>query len=161
MLSQSQVDNLRTWTQLPVNLPAQATPAQKAGSLYAAALAHQLLREPQAAHRQWQALQALTTQSIAAARLSRLLGAELQAARGEYPQVVQSLQPSAMTRRWPRPELVAIAQSLAQLPAHPATATVVEQLRQQVQDTPHDGQAWNLLATLLAGQGQQLASLRA
>jgi predicted Zn-dependent protease len=161
VLSQSQVDNLRTWTQLPVNLPAQATPAQKAGSLYAAALAHQLLRELQAARQQWLALQALTAPNLAAARLSRLLGAELQAARGEYAQVVQSLQPSAMTRRWPRPELVAIAQSLAHLPAHPATATVVQQLRQQVQDTPHDAQAWNLLATLLAGQGQPLASLRA
>jgi predicted Zn-dependent protease len=161
VLSQSQVDNLRTWTQLPVNLPAQATPAQKAGSLYAAALAHQLLREPDAARRQWQALQALTAPNLAAARLTRLLGAELQAARGEYAQVVQSLQSSAMTPRWPRPELVAIAQSLAHLPAHPTTATVVQQLRQQVQDTPHDAQAWNLLATLLAGQGQALAALRA
>ena len=161
VLSQSQVDSLRAWTQLPVNLPPQATPAQKAGSLYAATLAHQMLREPERARQQWQALQALTASHTAAARLTRLLGAELQAARGEHAQVVQGMQPSSMVARWPRPELVAVAQALAQLPGHPATATAVQQLRAQVQATPYDGQAWNLLATLLAGQGQKLTSLRA
>ena len=161
VLSQSQVDSLRAWTQLPVNLPPQATPAQRAGALYAATLAYQLLREPQAARQQWQNLQTLTTQNTAAARLSRLLGTELLAARGEYAQVVQTLLPSSMTVRWSRPELVAVAQSLAHLPGHPATATVLQQLRQQVQNTPHDAQAWNLLATLLSGQGQKLPSLRA
>ncbi len=161
VLSQSQVDSLRAWTQLPVNLPPQATPAQQAGSLYAAALAHQLLREPEPARQQWQRLQALTASNTVAARLSRLLGAELQAARGEHAQVVQGLQPSSMVSRWPRPELVAVAQSLTHLPGHAAVPGVVQQLRQQVQGTPHDAQAWNLLATLLAGQGQKLASLRA
>ena len=161
VLSQSQVDSLRAWTQLPVNLSAQATSAQKAGSLYAAALAHQMLREPEQARKQWQALQAVTAANTVAARLTRLLGAELLAARGEYAQVVQSLQPSSMVGRWPRPELVGVAQALAHLPGHPATATVVQQLRQQVQTTPHDAQAWNLLGSLLARQGQKLASLRA
>ena len=161
VLSQSQVDNLHAWTQLPANLSPQATPAQKAGSLYAATLAHLLLREPQLAQKHWQSLQALTASTTAAARLSRLLGAEWQAARGEYAQVVQGLQPSSMVTRWPRPELVAMAQSLAHLPGHPATPGVVQQLRLQVQNAPYDAQAWNLLATLLAGQGQKLASLRA
>lgn len=161
VLSQSQVDSLRAWTQLPQSLPSQATPAQKAGSLYAAALAHQMLREPDAARKQWQALQTLTASNTAAARLSRLLGADLQAARGEYAPLVQSLQPSSMVSRWPRPELVGVAQALSHLPGHPATATVVQQLRLQVQTTPHDAQAWNLLGTLLAAQGQKLASLRA
>jgi len=161
VLSQSQVDSLRAWTQLPVNLPPQATPAQKAGSLYAAALAHQMLREPDQARKQWQALQVLTDTHPAAARQSRLLGAELQAARGEYAQVVQGMQPSSMVARWPRPELVALAQSLSHLPQHPSIPSVVQQLRLQVQSTPHDAQAWNLLAALLALQGQKLASLRA
>lgn len=161
VLSQSQVDSLRAWTQLPVNQPPQATPAQKAGNLYAAALSHVLLREPQQAQKQWQSLQALVAQNTAAARLGRLLGAELLAARGEYAQVVQGLQPSSMVPRWSRPELVAVAQALAHLPGHPSTASVVQQLRQQVQGVPHDAQAWNLLATLLAGQGQSLAALRA
>ncbi len=161
VLSQSQVDPLRAWTQLPVNLSAQATAAQQAGSLYAAALAHMMLREPRHAREQWLKLQALTAHQSTAARLSRLLGAELQAAQGEHAQVVQLLQPSSMVARWPRPELVAVAQSLAQLPGHPASAAVVQQLRLQVQTTPHDAQAWNLMATLLAGQGQKIASLRA
>lgn len=161
VLSQSQVDSLRAWTQLPASLSGQATAAQKAGSLYAAALAWQLLREPVQARQQWQALQTLTASNTVASRLTRLLGAELQAARGEHAQMVQALQPSSMLSRWPRPELVAMAQSLIHLPGHPSTGSVVQQLRQQVQNTPHDAQAWNLLAALLAGQGQKLASLRA
>ena len=161
VLSQSQVDSLRAWTQLPVNLPAQATPAQKAGSLYAATLAHQMLHEPEQARKQWQALQALTAPYIAEARLTRLLGTELMAAQGDYAQVVQSTQPSSMLARWPRPELVTVAQALAHLPKHPATASVVQQLRLQVQNNPYDAQAWNLLGTLLGAQGQKLASLRA
>ena len=161
VLSQSQVDSLRAWTQLPTHLPAQASTAQKAGSLYAATLAWQMLREPGQAHQQWKLLEALTSAQTSATRLTRLLGAELMAARGEHAQVVKSLQPSSMVGLWPRPELVAIAQSLAQLPGHPVTGTVVQQLRMQVQKTPHDAQAWNLLASLLAGQGQKLASLRA
>ena len=161
VLSQSQVDNLRAWTQLPVSLPAQATPAQKAGSLYAATLAHQLLREPERARQQWQALQTVTANHMAAARLTRLLGAELQAAAGQYAQVVQGTQPSLMVAQWPRPELVTVAQALAHLPQHPAVASAMQQLRLQVQNTPHDAQVWNLLGTLLAGQGQKLASLRA
>ena len=161
VLSQSQVDSLRAWTRLPLTLPAQATPMQQAGSLYAAALAHQMLREPEQAQQQWQRLQALTASHPAAARLTRLLGAELQAARGEHAQVVQGLMPSVMVGRWPRPELVAVAQSLARQPGHPAVAAVVQQLRMQVQDTPHDAQAWNLMATLMAAQGQKLGSLRA
>ncbi|MFM7025758.1 MAG: M48 family metalloprotease [Limnohabitans sp.] len=161
VLSQSQVDSLRAWTQLPANLPAQATPAQKAGSLYAAALAYSLLRETEQARRQWQSLQTLTAAQTTAARLSRLLGAELLAARGEHAQAVQDLLPSVMTARWPRPELVATAQSLMHLPGHPQVARVIEELRQQLQAAPHDAQAWNLLASLLAGQGQKLASLRA
>ncbi len=161
VISQSQVDSLRAWTRLPLNLPAQATTAQLAGSLYAAAMAHQMLREPEQARQQWQRLQSLTAGHSAAARLSRLLGAQLLAARGEHAQAVQDLLPSVMVSRWPRPELVALAESLARLPGHPAVAQVVQQLRQQVQDTPHDAQAWNLLATLMAGQGQKLGSLRA
>ena len=161
VLSQSQVDSLRAWTQLPVSLPAQATPAQKAGSLYAATLAHQLLREPERARQQWQALQTVTANHMAAARLTRLLGAELQAAAGQYAQVVQGTQPSLMVAQWPRPELVTVAQALAHVPQHPAVASAMQQLRLQVQNTPHDAQVWNLLGTLLAGQGQKLASLRA
>ncbi len=161
VLSQSLVDSLRAWTRWPASLPAQATPMQQAGSLYAAALAHQLLREPEQAQQQWQRLQALTAEQPAAARLARLLGAELRAARGEHALVLQGLQPSVMQGRWPRPELVLAAQSLVRLPGHPAIAVVQQQLRLQVQEAPHDAQAWNLLAGLQAAQGQSLAALRA
>lgn len=161
VLSQSQVDSLRLWTQLPQHQTAQTTAAQQAGNRYAATLAHQLLREPAEAQRQWRALQQLTAAHSTTARLTRLLGAELLAAQGQHAQVVQTLQPSSMVSRWPRPELVAVAQALAHLPGHAASASVTQQLRQRVMSSPQDAQAWNLLASLLLAQGQKLASLRA
>ena len=54
-----------------------------------------------------------------------------------------------------------MAQAVVHLPGHPALSTVVDQLRQWVQNTPYDAQAWNLLASLLAAQGQRLPALRA
>ena len=159
VLSQSQVDQLRAWTELPSSLPAQATTAQRAGSLYAAALAWQRLQAPEAAQRAWQALVPLTQGHAEAARWARLLGLELQAARGEHAQVVQALSTGGPKARWARPELVALAQSLLHLPGHPATQTAIEQLRLRVQSP--DPQAWTLMASLLAAQGQPLAALRA
>ncbi|MEN9888703.1 MAG: repeat-containing protein YfgC precursor [Pseudomonadota bacterium] len=161
VLSQSQVDSLRLWTQLPQHSSDQASTAQKAGNLYAAALAHLLLREPEAAQRQWRALQTLTADQALPARMTRLLGAEWMAAQNQHAQVVQALAPTAPLARWARPELMAVAQSLLHLPGHPATPSVTQQLRQQVQSSPHDAQAWRMLASLLAMQGQKLAALRA
>lgn len=161
VLSQAQVDSLRLWTQLPQHQTPQTTPAQQAGHHYAAALAHMLLREPTEAQRQWLALQQITAAHSSAARLARLLGAELQAAQGQHAQVVQTLHPSSMLSRWPRPELMAVAQALAHLPGHPARASVTQQLRQRVHSSPQDAQAWSLLGSLLLAQGQKLASLRA
>lgn len=165
VLSQSQVDQLRAWTQMPSSLPAQASLAQRAGALYAAALAWQRLREPEAAQRSWLALQALQAQQppgqghAQAERWVRLLGLELQAARAEHAQVVQALLATGPRNRLARPELVALSQSLLHLSGHPAVSVAIEQLRLQVQ-TP-DPQAWALLAGLLAAQGQGLAALRA
>lgn len=159
VLSQSQVDQLRAWTQLPTSLPAQATPAQRAGALYAAALAWQRLREPEAALRAWQTLQPLTAGHAQATRWTRLLGLELQAARGEHAQVVQALGAGGAHAGLGRPELVALSQSLLHLPGHPGTPAAIEQLRLRAQSP--DPQAWTLLAGLLATQGQGLATLRA
>ena len=161
VLSQSQVDSLRQWTLLPQHPSAQATPAQQAGNVYAATLAHLLLREPAEAQRQWRALQALTAEQALPARMTRLLGAELLAAQNQHAQVLQMLAPASPQGRWARPELMAVAQSLVHLPGHLATASVTQQLRQQVQSSPQDAQAWRLLASLLLAQGQKLASLRA
>jgi len=161
VLAQTEVDSLQSWTQLPAHLTPASTPAQQAGALYAAALAHQLLRDTAAAQRRWQALQHVTASHSAAARQTRLLGAQLMAARGEHAQAVQYLLPAGPHQRWPRPELMGLAQSLALLSGHPAIAPAIEQLRQQVLDAPLDAQAWRLLAGLLNTQGQKLAALRA
>jgi predicted Zn-dependent protease len=56
---------------------------------------------------------------------------------------------------------MATAQALVRLPATPARAEILKQLREQVQAFPLDAQGWNTLANLLAVQGQILPSLRA
>ena len=56
---------------------------------------------------------------------------------------------------------MAAAQALLQLPPNPARDRVTRQLRDRVAQAPHDAQAWNVLASLLALQGQPLLSLRA
>jgi predicted Zn-dependent protease len=60
-----------------------------------------------------------------------------------------------------RPELMAVAQAVQRLPGHALQTEITRQLRQRVFVAPHDAQAWNALAGLLAVQGQALAGLRA
>jgi predicted Zn-dependent protease len=50
---------------------------------------------------------------------------------------------------------------LLRLPPHSARTRITQQLREQVTQAPLDAQAWNTLASMLALQGQTLASLRA
>jgi hypothetical protein len=56
---------------------------------------------------------------------------------------------------------MALAQVLQRLPGHALVPPVMAQLRQVVQQTPLDAQAWDRLSALLLLQGQALASLRA
>jgi predicted Zn-dependent protease len=160
VMSQNGVDALKSWTQDSKASSAQATPAQKAGALYAAALAHFQLKESDASERALQSLLALTTATPQAKRLATLLQAELAIRQERFAEALQILD---VTRTQPlqRPELIAAAQALLRLPAHPARTRIIQELRDQVTQAPNDAQAWNILASMLAIQGQALPSLRA
>jgi predicted Zn-dependent protease len=167
VLSQSSPDALKAWIQGPAALPSTASAADQAAALYAATLSHVLLRDAPATQRHLQALGTLVQSQrhlpshAAAQRWWRLLQAEV-AERQENPTLaLQALAPEAGRQTWQRPELMAVAQVLQRLPEHPWVPAVVAQLRQVVQQTPWDAQAWDRLSALLSLQGQGLASLRA
>lgn len=164
VMSQNSVEALRAWTQDSKANSAQASPAQKAGALYAATLAHLQLRDTAAAERTWQTLSQsvsqMTAQATEAKRLVTLLQAEVATQQERFGVALQVLQ--TLGGKAPqRPELLATAQALLRLPAHPLRADITRQLREQVTQAPHDAQAWDTLASMLALQGQTLASLRA
>ncbi|MEY4693963.1 MAG: repeat-containing protein YfgC precursor [Pseudomonadota bacterium] len=169
VLSQNSVEALKAWTQDTKATSPQATPAQKAGALYAATLSFLQLRDMAAAERQLQALILTVAQDAPAKRLATLLQAEVAVKQERFEQafqVLQSLNASPLTapqqpQALPRPELMATAEVLLRLPPHPARVAVTQQLRDQVVLAPHDAQAWNTLARLYALQGQTLLSLRA
>ena len=160
VFSQNSVEALRAWTQNEQATSAQTTPAQKAGALYAATLAHLQLRDTVAAERSWLALSQWGPQNAEAKRLITLLQAEIAAKQTRFDLVLQLLLPQGPAEL-KRPELMAAAQALLQLPPNPARDRVTRQLRDRVAQAPHDAQAWNVLASLLALQGQPLLSLRA
>ncbi|WP_353245457.1 M48 family metalloprotease [Limnohabitans sp.] len=167
VLSQSSPDALKAWIQGPAALPNTASAADQAAALYAASLSHLLLRDAAATQRHVQALGALVQSQrhlpsyAAAQRWWRLLQAEVAERQDNPAQAVPFLTPEAGQQTWQRPELMALAQVLQRLPGHALVPPVMAQLRQVVQQTPLDAQAWDRLSALLLLQGQALASLRA
>ena len=167
VLSQSSPDALKAWIQGPAALPNTASAADQAAALYAASLSHLLLRDAAATQRHVQALGALVQSQrhlpshAAAQRWWRMLQAEVAERQDNPAQAVQVLTPEAGQQTWQRPELMALAQVLQRLPGHALVPPVMAQLRQVVQQTPLDAQAWDRLSALLLLQGQALASLRA
>ena len=160
VMSQNGVEALKAWTQDSKATSAQATPAQKAGALYAATLAHLQLREGGAAERALKSLLPLVAPNPEAYRLVTLLQAELAIRHERFESALQTLE-AGSSKHFKRPELMAVAQALIRLPPHPASATTIQQLRDLVRQSPNDAQAWNTLASMLSLQGQTLPSLRA
>ena len=160
VMSQNGVEALKAWTQDSKATSAQATPAQRAGALYAATLAHLQLREGDAAERALQSLLPLTAPNPEARRLATLLQAELAIRQERFASALQTLD-AASSKPFKRPELMVAAQALLRLPPRPERAAITFELRQLVTQAPNDAQAWNTLASMLNLQGQALPSLRA
>ncbi|PIT83516.1 M48 family metalloprotease [Limnohabitans sp. 15K] len=166
-MSQNSPEALKAWTQDGKATSAQATPAQKAGALYAATLAHLQLRNASEAERTATALSGVVSSLVLpnapqsdALRLVTLLQAEVAAKNDRFAQALKTLE-SLNHTTLPRPELMATAEAFLRLPEQPGRTKITQLLREQVTLNPHDAQAWNTLARLLAMQGQMLASLRA
>ncbi len=177
VLSQNTPDALKAWIQEAEQPSPQDGVAQRAGKLYAATLAYLQQRNMAAAERSLQQLQELvkksapTNSSVAQAsaapvaltveRWLTLLSAEVAMKQDLFELALKVLLPGRALPDLARPELMAAAQAVQRLPGHALQTEITRQLRQRVFVAPHDAQAWNLLAGLLAAQGQALAGLRA
>jgi predicted Zn-dependent protease len=177
VLSQNTPDALKAWIQEAEQPSPQEGPALRAGKLYAGTLAYLQQRNIAAAERSLQALREFVKKSVptdlptlqtsasplalSVGRWMSLLSAEVAMKQDRFEAVLQHLLPGGALPDLPRPELMAVAQAVQRMPQHALQADITGQLRQRVLVAPHDAQAWNLLASLLFTQGQNLAGLRA
>nr|MBP7353945.1 peptidase M48 [Comamonas sp.] len=159
-------DALRQWAALPTQHSfAQQTPAQQAGTLYAAIHGLLQLRDLAGAEALLPRLQALTQGDAAAQRQTLWLAAELALAAERPQQALQRLEqlPPAPAAQHPNPEaerttLLQRAQALSMLHR---SAEVAGALQTWVSDHPQDAAAWQALARASRESGQPLRALRA
>ena len=183
VLSNTDVDALRAWQAdaASASLSTQAAPRQ-AGVWYGAALAASQLRDFAQARIYQERLLGLVAGDASAARLARLLQAEIalragdasgaQAALNLVPPASAGATPSGAGKQAPvsgRPELflaaqLALPQSAGgQTNTNDSTALAAVALRLQtwVVAHPRDAQAWQLLSSVQSAQHQTLRALRA
>ena len=156
VLSDTSVDALRDWGMLAASPGLDgASLNQQAGTLYGAAVAAGRLRDFAAAGRHHERLDAITRQDGRAARLVRLLGAEL-ALGNDNPQKALALAqvPQAAPAR---PEL--LLATLAQIRTGQAKEAA-QALQSWVAIHPRDAQAWQLLSGAQSAGGQRLGAIR-
>jgi predicted Zn-dependent protease len=130
------------------------SPARQTGVLYAATLAASKLRDPAAAARLLARLQSAAASEPRAARLAKLLEAEVALAAGDATRALAVIDANASGR----PELLLAAK--AQLQTGRA-AEAVQRLQTRVAGQPKDATAWQLLARAYHAQGQPLRGIRA
>ncbi|MDO8279875.1 MAG: M48 family metalloprotease [Burkholderiaceae bacterium] len=157
VLSGPGVDMLRAWVaEASASVFAGYSVPRKAGVLYAAALASVNLREFREAQRLAAQLSLLLSSSLAqdagAARLARLLSAEVDLAAGLPASAVALAAESA------RPELMLSSRALI---AAGRAAEAAQALQTRTTLHPRDASAWELLSGAYAEQGQQLRAIRA
>jgi predicted Zn-dependent protease len=154
-LSVPGVDVLRGYVTAaePAHL-ADMTPAQRVGALYAAALASASLRDSPAAARFAAQLVPLTAADPDAARLAKLLTAELALLAGDAARAAALVDDKSEHR----PEIILLSQ--AQIRAGHA-AEAASRLQTWVALHPRDAQAWQILGASYTAQGQTLRAIRA
>lgn len=158
VLSFSAMDDLRSWGPRAEGADFERqSPLLQAGGLYGAAFAALKLRDA-AATQMWMArLAEVTRGDAAAARLARLLGAEVALTFNDARQALDltGASPSANPRR---PEALLGAQALLGT-GQPSIAAA--QLQNWVTAHPRDAMAWQLLSSAYAAQGQTIRAVRA
>ena len=158
VLAQPGVDVLRLWMAEPDSSGfAQGPAGRRVAALYAAALSASKLREVLVARQMVERLEPLVRGDAAAARLLRLLSAEVEMAAGN-PKPAAML---ALSGQGPRPELLLAAQArLSQAPTSGADE-VAQSLQTWVSLHPRDATVWQALAAARLAAGQPLRALRA
>lgn len=165
VLSHIDTESRRTTVQAASNPQlSQSTLVRQAGVLYGAALAASVQRDFAVAERLLGQLQRLLRDVAPAARLLRLLGAELALAEGRPALVLERLPngPLGQSSGKPlRPELFLWAQAVTQAGQAAPLSQAAQQLQTWVANWPRDAQAWQLLSAVYAAQGQGLSAVRA
>ncbi|MEO8121821.1 MAG: peptidase M48, partial [Rhodoferax sp.] len=149
-------------------LASMAAPRQ-AGALYGAALAASRLRDFPRAKLYLERLMALVPADAWALRLSRWLEAEIALSAGDAPRAAAVLNASPGGRNEGgadaagprRPELFLAVQLALQTGQGAAAGEAAQRLQSWVAAHPRDAQAWQLLSSAYAAQGQSLRAIRA
>jgi len=155
VLANAGVDALRAWERERLDQRRSGDAALQAGTLYGATLAGLKLRDFVAAASALQALQAVVRADPAAARLARLLAAELALAQGDAAAAGRALAGGAAASR---PEVLLRAQVGLQ---GGDAAGAAQMLQTWLADQPGDAQAWQWLARADAAQGRTVEAIRA
>ncbi|WP_175544948.1 M48 family metalloprotease [Variovorax sp. OV329] len=159
VLARGGVDQLRLWVDAAGSTDFdKGSPAQQAGTLYAASLSAAQLRDFEQARALAARLVTRTNGDASASRLARLLSAEVELIAGTPARAT----PWIDTKAKERPEQFQAAQWAVATRQTPAQqAPVVQGLRDRVARDPRDAGAWRLLSNLYNAQNEPLRALRA
>jgi predicted Zn-dependent protease len=171
VLAQPGVGALRAWANeaTDTNMETQAL-NKRIGILYGAALSLMQLRDFSAARALLPRLRLALGGHAEALRIVQLLEMEMSFKENDMRGALRALSSTTQlpSSQWQRPELIFVAQASARLQtASPSIETSqllaksVSALQAWVLQSPQDAQAWQILASALAAQGRNLASLRA
>jgi predicted Zn-dependent protease len=157
VLSFSAMDDLRGWAARAEGAAfASQTPVMQAANLYGSAFAALKLRDAPSAQKSLAKLTDLARGDEPAARLTRLLAAEMALAFNDARQALNLMDQASTTPR--RPDTLLAAQALMNT-GEPALAA--SQLQKWVTSHPRDAMAWQLLSGAYAAQGQTIRAVRA
>jgi predicted Zn-dependent protease len=155
VLTRPGVDVLRLWVDAASSGEfARSSPAQQAGTLYAAALSAKDLRDFKAARAMAERLTARTAEDSSSAKLARWLNAEIELAGGGAAKAFALLDVKSKER----PEML-LAADMAVATRQPAPMVPV--LRDWVATHSRDATAWRALANLYGAQNDTLRAVRA
>lgn len=159
VLARADIGQLRLWIDAVSSSDFEkGTPAQQAGGLYAAAMSAGQLRNFDQARAFAARLVTRTGDDAAAARLARLLSAEIELTAGAPARAT----PWIDTKSKDRPEQFEAGQWAVMSRQSPAQmAPIVEGLRDRVARDPRDAGAWRLLSSLYNAQNEPLRAIRA
>lgn len=155
VLTRPGVDVLRLWIDAASSGEfAKSTPAQQAGTLYAAALSAKEMRDYKAARALVERLVARTADDPAAAKQARWLNAEIELAAGGAPKAAALL----YVKSKERPEMLLAAEAAT---AMRQPAPMIPVLRDWVAANPRDATVWRALGNLYGAQNDTLRAVRA
>ncbi|MET0544020.1 MAG: M48 family metalloprotease [Variovorax sp.] len=159
VLSRPGVDALRLYIEAADSSDfARGTPPQQAGTLYSAALSASELKDTKAARSFAARLNTRVSGDPAAARIARLLSAEIELAAGNAAGASALIDPKPKDRA---SLLLASQAAMAGGRAGPTAPAMTAQLRDWVATHPRDGTAWRTLSNLYSAQNDGLRAVRA